>query len=123
MTITGALFPTSVAVREEVDVYDSLYRTVSSHTLRIIASLVFSSASQLVVRMKDVERQSNGSDCGVLVITFAYNACDPCIVRFDHKSIRQHLADCLEKCSLSRFPIAGKRRSSKDSGGRFSQNG
>ena len=99
----------------EVKVYDSLYRTVSTHTLHIMASLVFSSASQLVVRMVDVERQSNGSDCGVLAIAFAYDIChgdDPCTVRFDHKSIRQHLANCLEKCSLSRFPVAGKRRSS-----------
>ena len=99
----------------ELKVYDSLYRTVSTDTLRIMASLVFSSASQLVVRMMDVERQSNGSDCGVLAIAFAYDVChgdDPCTVRFDHKSIRQHLADCLEKCSLSRFPVASKRRSS-----------
>ena len=62
--------------------------------LRIMASLVFSSASQLVVRIMDEERQSNGSDCGVLAIAFPYNAChgdDPCTVRFDHKSIRQHL--------------------------------
>ena len=96
----------------EVKVYDSLYQSVSSHTLRIIASLVFSSASQLVVRMMDVERQSNGSDCGVLAIAFAYDIChgeNPCTIRFDHKS---NLADCLEKCSLSRFPVAGKRRSS-----------
>ena len=99
----------------EVKVYDSLFRTVSSHTLRIVASLVFSSASQLIVRMMDVERQSNGSDCGVLAIAFAYDIChgdDPCGIRYDHKSIRQHLAACLEKCSLSHFPVAGKRRSS-----------
>ena len=40
---------------------DSLYPSVSSDTIRVIASLVFSSASQLVIQMMDVGRQSNGS--------------------------------------------------------------
>ena len=98
----------------EAKVYDSMYPSVSTGTLRVIASLIFSSASQLVVKMMDVGRQSNGSDCGVLAIAFAYDICsgsDPCKVKFNHKAIRQHLANCLEKCSLSRFPIVGERRS------------
>ena len=98
----------------EVKVYDSMYPSVSTGTLRVIASLIFSSATQLVVKMVDVGRQSNGSDCGVLAIAFAYDICsgsDPCKVKFNHKAIRQHFANCLEKCSLSRFPIVGERRS------------
>ena len=104
----------------KVHVYDSLYPSVSIATINLIASLIFSTASQLVVRMMDVGRQSNGSDCGVLTIAFAYDACsgsdpckvkfDPCKVKFDHKSIRQHLTTCLEKCSLSRFPVVGEWR-------------
>ena len=98
----------------EVKVYDSMYPSVSTGTLRLIASLIFSSASQLVVNMMDVGRQSNGSDCGVLAIAFAYDICsgsDPCKVKFNHKAIRLHLANCLEKCSLSRFPTIAERRS------------
>ena len=56
-----------------VDVYDSLHSSVSNATLRVIASLVYSSASKLVVRMMNVGRQSNGSDCGVLAVAFAYD--------------------------------------------------
>ena len=96
-----------------VKVYDSLYPSVSKSTLKLIASLVFSPASQLVVRMMDVGKQCNGSDCGVLAIAFAYDICcgmDPCKVKFDNGSIRQHLACCLEQCRLSRFPLAGERR-------------
>ena len=55
---------------------------------------MFSPAEQLVVRMMD-GRQSNGSDCGVLAIAFAYDICsgnNPCQVKYDHRSIRQHLA-------------------------------
>ena len=94
--------------------YDSMYPSVSTGTLHVIASLISSCASQLVVKMMDVGRQSNGSDCGVLAIAFAYDICsgsDPCKVKFNHKAIRRHLANCLEKCCLSRFPIVGERRS------------
>ena len=31
-------------------------------------------------------------------------------MKFDHKSIRQHLTACLEKCQFSRFPVLGERR-------------
>ena len=94
--------------------YDSMYSSVSSGIMKLIASLVFSPAEQLVVRMMDVGMQSNGSDCGVLAIAFTYDVCsgnDPCPVKYDHRSIRQHLADCLENCCLSCFPVAGERRS------------
>ena len=63
-------------------------------------------------RMMDVGRQSNGSDCGVLALAFAYDICgnDPCKIKYDHRSMRQYLAECLEKCHLSRFPTVGERR-------------
>ena len=64
--------------------YDSMYPSASSGTVKLIASLVFSPAKQLVVRMMDVGRQSNGSDCGVLALAFAYNICsgnDPCKIK------------------------------------------
>ena len=53
-----------------VNLYDSLYPSVSKSALKLIASLVFSPASKLVVRMMDVRRQFNGSDCSVLAIAF-----------------------------------------------------
>ena len=57
----------------------------------------------------DVGRQSNGSDCGVLTLAFAYNICsgnDPCKIKYDHRSMRQHLAEWLKKCRLS--PLASQ---------------
>ena len=79
-----------------VNVYDSMYSSVSSGTMKLIASLVFSPTEQLIVKTMDVGRQSNGSNCGILAIAFAYDICsgnDPCQVKYDHESIRQHLAD------------------------------
>ena len=95
-----------------VNVYDSLYSSVLDSTTHLIASMVSSSASKLVVRMMDVERQSNGSDCGVLAVAYIFDICsgfDPCMVKFNHKLIRQHLVTCLENCQFSRFPLLGER--------------
>ena len=90
-----------------------MYSSVSTSTIRIIASLIFSSPSNLVI---DVVRQTNSSDCGVLSIAFAYDLCsgiDPCQARYDHQLIRQHLLDCLEDCKLSCFPVGSDRRSTR----------
>ena len=72
---------------------------------------MLSRAEKLTVRLMDVRRQSNGFDCGVIAIAFAYDICsgnDPCKIKYDHRSIRQHLADCLEICSISRFQVVGE---------------
>ena len=98
-----------------VNVYNSMYYSVSSTTVNVIASLLFTSATKFVIRVMDVGKQSNGSDCGVLSIAFAYDICsgnDPCKAKYNHKSIRQHLLKCLEECSLSWFPLVGERRHS-----------
>ena len=97
-----------------IHVYDSLYRSVSRETLSLIASMVYSPSSELKITMMDVEKQSNGSDCGALGIAYAFDICNglnPCNVRFDQNKIRQHLATCLEKCQISRFPVLGGRSS------------
>ena len=73
-----------------VNYYDSMY-PVSSQTIKLIAMFMFSPASELKVRIMDVGQQSNGSDCGVLTIAFAFDICcgeDPCSARFDYKSVR-----------------------------------
>ena len=99
-----------------VNVYNSLYPSVSEVTARVIASLLFCSAPKLTIRMMDMETQRNGADCGILSIAYAYNICsgkDPCKVAYDHLSIRSHLAKCLEAGKFSRFPVL-RERESKD---------
>ena len=93
-----------------VNVYDSLYKSVSTITIRLIASMVCSTALMLCITMMDVEKQSNGSDCGVLVIAYAFHLCsglNPCTVKFDPKRIRHHLVTCLESGHCVRFPVLG----------------
>ena len=97
-------------------VVHSLYPSVSSATMCTIASLLFSPASELVVKVMGVQRQSNSSDCGVFAIAFALDICsghDPCTTRYDQKSLRKHLAKCLEDCKFTRFPTLGERKSSQ----------
>ena len=97
-----------------VRVYDSLYKTLSKETEYLIASMVHVPSSDLQIVMMDVDKQSNGSDCGVLAIAYVFDICsggDPCTVRFDHSKIRSHLATCLENCQVSRFSILGDRES------------
>ena len=96
----------------QVKVYDTMYRTVQTSTVPIIASLVNCTSPSLKISMVDVGRQSNGSDCGVLSIAIAYDLCagnNPSTVVYEHELIRQHLKLCLERCSLTRFPIQRPR--------------
>ena len=94
-----------------VRVYDSLYKTLSKETEYLIANMIHVLSSDLRIVM-DVAKQSNGSDCGVLAIAYAFDICtgiDPCTVRFDHSKIRPHLATCLENCQVTRFSVLGDR--------------
>ena len=49
--------------------------------------VVPTSASNLVVRMMNIEKQSNGSDCSVLATLYVLDICSGCHVRFDHRMI------------------------------------
>ena len=80
-----------------VNVYDSMYTSVPRETICLIGSLVYSSASELVVR---IMKQSNSSNCGVLAIAYAFEIFSPCSVEFDQK-IRRHLVTCLENSQFS----------------------
>ena len=94
-----------------VNVFDSLYPSVSDSTMNVIARLMYISESSLEVRMMDVEQQLNSSDSGVLAIAYMFDLCSgsyPCAHKYDHSNIRTHLAKCLKNCQFSRFPCLGE---------------
>ncbi|XP_064382851.1 uncharacterized protein LOC135331569 isoform X2 [Halichondria panicea] len=98
----------------QVNVYDTMYRSVQKSTIPIIASLMLCTLPNLTINMMDVGRQTNGSDCGVLAIAIAYDLCagnDPLTVVYEHTSTRQHLKESLKKCCFDRFPIRNSRTS------------
>ncbi len=87
-----------------VNVYDSMYASVSKATVRVIASLLYCMTPNLRIRLMDVEPQKNGAHCGVLSIAYAYDICsgmDPCKVIYDHRSIRSHLFGRLQTLTFS----------------------
>ena len=56
-----------------VYVYDGLYKSPTKELIHLIASMIHSQSNELKITMMDVEKQSNGSDCGVLAIAYAFN--------------------------------------------------
>ena len=98
--------------KNTVNVYDTMYSSLPSSTVDTIARLVFCPSSKLVIRMVDVDLQTNSSDCGVLSLAIAFDILSskaPCVTKYDHKLIRQHLCDCLSECCFSAFPARGER--------------
>ena len=87
-----------------VYVYDSLYKSPTKELIHLIARMIHSQSNELKITMMDVEKQSNGLDCGVLAIAYAFDLCsgfDPCSARFDDSGIRLHLATCLKNLLTS----------------------
>ena len=86
--------------------------TANCCTADTITRLVFCHSATLTIKMVDVDLQSNFSDCGVLSLAIAYDllcAQAPCVTKYDHSLIREHLCECLTKSSLSEFPAKGGR--------------
>ena len=93
-TTTGGVVSTMECKSRVVHAYDSLYKTVLKDLVHLIATIVYSKLPEINIVMMDVEKQTNGSDCGVLSIAYAFDICsgfNPCVVMFDHSRIRQHL--------------------------------
>ena len=97
-----------------VNVYDSMcsHKPVSNDTVRVIANMLFSQAPKLDIRVMDVARQTNGSDCGVLSIAYVFDLClgrNPCSFVYHPANIRDHLAMCLKECCVRPFPVLCNR--------------
>ena len=87
-----------------VYVYDSFYKSPTKVLIHLIASMMHSQSNELKITVMDVEKQSNGSDCG---IAYEFDLCsgfDPCSARF---GIRLHLSACPEKMPRFSFSCTG----------------
>ena len=67
--------PTIGLPASTVNVYDSLYQSLSQCTIDQICALMFSINDAVDVRFIDVEQQTNNSDCGVYAIAYATSLC------------------------------------------------
>lgn len=91
----------------EIDVYDSLYNSLSSSATRQICCLLHTTQPKIAVRMKNVQSQSGGNDCGLFAIAFAVCLCegkDLCKFKWSQEHMRSHLCACLTSQAMSLFP-------------------
>lgn len=95
--------------------YDSLQAKYISSTLgEQLAALYghLAEASELTVRQQQVQVQRGGKDCGLFTVAFAMSVLlgdEPCMLQYDQKQMRGHLAHCLENQLMTPFPAVVKR--------------
>ena len=88
---------------DEVLVCDSLYGTLDTATLDVIANLFHSS----IVTMLECQKQKGGTDCGLFAIAYATaigHGVDPTSMTLNQAAMRSHLNKCFEEENLSLFP-------------------
>lgn len=98
--------------KDKVNLYDSLYSSVPSDSAASIADIFHTSADSIQVNLMDVQKQCNGSDCGLFSIAFLTALCygdDPTTVSFHHSLLRSHLIRCFEAKIMSPFPMRTRR--------------
>ena len=99
-----------------VDVYDSLYSTLSPSAVQQVCNLLHTKEAKLTVRMRDAQIQSGASDCGLFSIAFAVCLCqgkDPCRFSWTQELMRKHLTACLSNQRMSLFPGKSRKVSAK----------
>ena len=93
-----------------VKVYDSLYMKMPRSTIKQVCSLLASSEPSITLQFEPSDRQLNGNDCGLFALAFCTALCagkDPQGLRFDQKTMRQHLLKCLTQGHMEPFPCKG----------------
>ena len=78
-------------------------------TLKIICSLLHCCKTKLTVNIMQLQKQSNGSGCGVYATACAPSLCnenEPSDQYWDEKKLRLHLLQCFESTSMSIVPAS-----------------
>lgn len=94
-----------------VNVYDSLYTSLSTSTKMQVCALLCTMNSSIDFRFIDADKQANTSDCGLYAIAYATSLCcgqDPCSIQYCQPKLRKHLVTCLEKGSITPYPCISK---------------
>ena len=88
---------------KDVNVYDSLYSSVDSETIKIINVLF----GNLCINMARCPQQTGMKDCGVFAIAIATalaNGLSPNTILFDQTKMQHHLIECFKRLCLETFP-------------------
>ena len=88
-------------------VYDTALNKVSVGIVKQVANYSKHPGKELVLRMEKVQKQHNGTDCGVYAIAIATCLAfgiDPKYYQFEPNSMRDHLKLCFINLKMSVFP-------------------
>ena len=94
--------------KDEINVYDSLYRFLHYDTMVTISNLLQTENGTITVHLPEVQKQTNGSSCGLYAIAFAttlLNGQNPSLTRYNQAEMRPHLRRCLLAGEMSDFPM------------------
>ena len=90
-----------------VEIYDSLYDSVTNITKMQIAALVCSPEDSIALRIHHTQFQEGASDCGIFAVAYATelaHGMNPASRKYDQKSLRGHFIQCLANGILTPFP-------------------
>ena len=98
----------------EVNIYDSLnHGNVNSQVKKQVAAILYAKAPEMVLHIRPVQQQTNGTDCGVFAITFLtslLNGHEPSTQMYDNDELRPYLLTCISSGSMTPFPQAQASR-------------
>lgn len=97
--------------KNEIYVYDSFYRYLHADPGDAIVRLSDCKSETINVIMPAIQRQTNGSSCGLFAVAFETSLlicyCT-WVIAHDQQKMRQHLKDCFENKILTEFPQCAK---------------
>ena len=97
----------------DINLYDSAYSSISKETMKTIANLAQCKNDSFTVNLMNIKNQTGIADCALYAMAVA--TClilkdDPTTVVFHQDELRTHVCQCLEKGTITLFPMKKKRR-------------
>ena len=84
---------------------------VTNHVKKQVASILYEKTPEIVLNVKSVQQQQNGTDCGVFAIAFLVsllNGDDLSRQTYGNNLHRTHLLRCISNRHMTPFPKAKK---------------
>ena len=96
-----------------INIYDSLSQFLPQQAIAQCASIVHTQSMTLSLSFHNVQKQNNGSSCGLFAIAFATTPCngdDPVKKIYAQNEMRSHFWKCLEtECNVP-FPSTNNQK-------------
>ncbi len=91
----------------EINIYDSLQVFRNGLPTKVLNLFNKMQPNLRTVRIKAVQQQTNGVDCGLFSLAYATSICnniDPCTIFFNQLKLREHFNHCVSNKHVLMFP-------------------